>query len=407
MTSEATGLTTRAEAQDTFVALLTTPFVSARVASARFAAVLQHRAQLTEWTGRLAYRLVIAGSVARMHRDPAGPQRTAAPAMGAPPSRRALTLVALTAAACEDADMTTTVQALSDEVRAISAGPGARVMPYNPDRRTERQAFLRGVNQLAGLGILLRRTTDEALLRQWEEDGTGVGAGFEVDRDALLQFTDPHTVALALRQPELDEDDEDSSDGQQSTPSMRTATRSQRMLRTLVEDTALLYADLHPEDAEYARGQRSWLAGHASDMTGGTVEIRAEGMLLRLPPDRPASFAATVPFPAATAIPWFALKMLEAVVTGRSPDGDGRIPLTPDEVETAAERVYTGSFGALTNDLKKSPLVMLAAVEPVLTEAGLIRVSDAGWTVLPVAGRYRDPKAVWEPTLEDMAHDDA
>jgi uncharacterized protein (TIGR02678 family) len=407
MTSEATGLTTRAEAQDTFVALLTTPFVSARVAPARFAAVLQHRAQLTEWTGRLAYRLVIAGSVARLHRDPAGPQRTAAPAIGAPPSRRALTLMALTAAACEDADMTTTVQALSDEVRAISAAPGARVMPYNPDRRTERQAFLRGVNQLAGLGILLRRTTDEALLRQWEEDGTGVGAGFEVDRDALLQFTDPHTVALALRQPEVDEGDDDGNDGLKSTSGTRTATRSQRMLRTLVEDTALLYADLHPEDAEYARGQRSWLAGHASDMTGGTVEIREEGMLLRLPPDRPASAAATVPFPAATATPWFALKMLEAVVTGRSPDNDGRIPLTPDEVETAAERVYTGNFGALTNDLKKSPLVMLAAVEPVLTEAGLVRVSDAGWTVLPVAGRYRDPKAVWEPTLEDMTHDDA
>jgi uncharacterized protein (TIGR02678 family) len=407
MMSEAAGLTTRADAQDTFIALLTTPFVSARVAPARFAAVLQHRAQLTEWTGRLAYRLVIAGSVARLHRDPAGPQRTAAPATGAPPSRRALTLLALTAAASEDADMTTTVQALSDEVRAISAGPGARVMPYNPDRRTERQAFLRGVNQLAGQGILLRRTTDEALLRQWEEDGTGVGAGFEVDRDALLQFTDPHTVALALRQPEVDEDDEDSSDGPQRTPGMRTATRSQRMLRTLVEDTALLYADLHPEDAEYARGQRSWLAGHVSDMTGGTVEIREEGMLLRLPPDRPASVAATVPFPAATATPWFALKMLEAVVTGRSPDGDGRIPLTPDEVETAAERVYTGNFGALTNDLKRSPLVMLATVEPVLTEAGLVRVSDTGWTVLPVAGRYRDPKAVWEPTLEDMTHDDA
>jgi uncharacterized protein (TIGR02678 family) len=407
MTFEATGLTTRAEAQDTFIALLTTPFVSVRVAPARFAAVLQHRAQLTEWTGRLAYRLVIAGSVARLHRDPAGPQRTAAPAIGAPPSRRALTLVALTAAACEDADMTTTVQALSDEVRAISAGRGARVMPYNPDRRTERQAFLRGVNQLSALGILLRRTTDEALLRQWEEDGTGVGAGFEVDREALLQFTDPHTVALALRPPQVDEDDEDSGDGLQSTSGPRTATRSQRMLRTLVEDTALLYADLHPEDAEYAQGQRSWLAGHASDMTGGRVEIREEGMLLRLPPDRPASAAAIVPFPAATATPWFALKMLEAVVTGRSPDDDGRIPLTPEEVETAAERVYTGNFGALTNDLKKSPLVMLAAVEPVLTEAGLVRVSDAGWTVLPVAGRYRDPRAVWEPTLEDMTHDDA
>jgi uncharacterized protein (TIGR02678 family) len=404
MTSEATGLTTRAEAQDAFVALLTTPFVSARVAPARFAAILQHRAQLTEWTGRLAYRLVIAGSVARLHRDPVGPQRTAAPAAGAPPSRRALVLMALTAAACEDTNMTTTVQALSDEVRAISAAPGAGLMPYDPDRRTERQAFLRGVNQLAGLGILLRRTTDEALLRQWEEEGTGVGAGFEVDRDALPQFTDPHTVALALRQPEGDAED---NDGPASTPGTRTATRGQRMLRTLVEDIALLYADLDPDDAEYARGQRSWLAGHACDMTGGTAEIREEGILLRLPPDRPSSAAATVPFPAATATPWFALKMLEAVVTGRSPDGAGRILLTPGEVETAAERVYVGSFGALTNDLRKSPLVMLAAVEPVLIEAGLIRVSSAGWSVLPVAGRYRDPKATWEPTLEDITHDDA
>ena len=244
--------------------------------------------------------------------------------------------MALTAAACEDTDMTTTVQALSDEVRAISAAPGARVMPYNPDRRTERQAFLRGVNQLAGLGILLRRTADEELLRQWEEDGTGVGAGFEVDRDALLQFTDPHTVALALRQFKVDnEDDDGDNEGLRSMPGTRTATRSQRILRTLVEDTALLYADLHPDDAEYARGQRSWLAGHACDMTGGTVEMREEGMLLRLPPDRPASAAATVPFPAATATPWFALKMLEAVVTGRSPDDDGRILLTPDEVETS------------------------------------------------------------------------
>lgn len=405
-TSEASGITTRAEAQDTFVALLTTPFVSARVAPALFAAVLRHRSRLTEWTGRLGYRLVIAGNVARLHRDPAGPQRTAAPADGTPPSRRALTLMALTAAACEDADMATTVQALSDEVRAISAAPGARVMPYNPDRRAERQAFLRGVSQLAGLGILLRRTTDEALLRQWEEDGTGVGAGFEVERDALLQFTDPYTVALALGQPEAEEVDE-GSDGLAGAAGTRTATRSQRMLRTLVEDTALLYADLHAEDAEYARAQRSWLAGHASDMTGGSVEMREEGMVLRLPPDRPASAAATVSFPAATAVPWFALKMLELVLTGRTPNGDGRITLTPGQVETAAERVYADNFGALTNELKKSPLTMLGAVTPVLTGAGLIRAGEAGWTVLPVAGRYRDPKAVWEPTLEDSAHDDA
>jgi uncharacterized protein (TIGR02678 family) len=393
----ATGLTTRADAQDVFVGLLTAPLVSARVDAVRFGAVLRHRTLLSEWCARLGYRLVIADAVARLHRDPAGPQRTAAPPAWDPLPRRVLVLTALIAAACEGTDITTTVQVLSDEVRALSASPGARITPYNPDRRPERQAFIRGLDQLAALGILLRRTSDEALLRQWEEDGTGVGGGFEIDQDALLQFTDPHTVGLAFQPPAND------SEGDDGETAVRTATRSQRLLRILVEDTALLYADLHPLDVEYARGQRSWLAGHAADMTGGTVEMRAEGMLLRLPQDRPASATATVQFPAATAAPWFALKMLDAATSGRLPDEVGRITLSRAEVETAAEQVYRDNYGALTKVMKESPAKMLSVAQGVLLGAGLVRQTDVGWVVLPVAARYRDPKAAWEPTLEDFA----
>lgn len=396
MTSSATGLTTHADAQDTFVGLTTSPLLSARLHPAQFSGILRHRARLTDWVGRLGYRLVISGTVARLHRDPAGPQRTAAPPTWDPPSRRTLVLVALIAAACEGGDVTTTVQALSDEVRALSVSPGARITPYDPDRRAERQAFVRGLGQLAGLGILLSRTSDETMLRRWEEDGTGVGAGYEIDRDALLQFTDPYTVELAFR-PDGGISDDDGPSG------TRAATRSQRLLRTLVEDTALLYADLHPVDAEYARGQRSWLAGHAADMTGGTVEIREEGMLLRLPEDRPASAAAAVAFPVATAPSWFALKMLEAATSGRSADEAGTLTLTRTAVETIAERVYVDNFGALTITLKESPARMLVVVEQVLAGVGLIRVTGEGWKVLPVAARYRDPRAVWEPTLEDLA----
>jgi uncharacterized protein (TIGR02678 family) len=390
------GLTTRADAQDAFVGLLTAPLVSARVDAARFGAVLRHRALLSEWCARLGYRLVITGAVARLHRDPTGPQRTAAPPAWDPPPRRVLVLTALIAAACEGTDITTTVQILSDEVRALSASPGARITPYNPDRRPERQAFIRGLEQLTALGVLLRRTSDEALLRQWEEDGTGVGGGFEIDQDALLQFADPHTVELAF-QPLAEEGA--SEDGATTD---RTATRSQRLLRTLVEDTALLYCDLHPLDAEYARGQRSWLAGHAADMTGGTVEMRAEGMLLRLPADRPATAAATAQFPAATAAPWFALKILDATTSGRLPGESGTITLTRAEAETTAERVFLDNHGALTKVMKESPARMLHVAQQVLLGAGLIRETDTGWVVLPVAARYRDPKAVWEPTLDDM-----
>jgi uncharacterized protein (TIGR02678 family) len=236
----------RAQAQEAFVGLLATPLLAARIQPALFAGILRHRALVSDWVARLGYRLVITGSVARLHRDPAGPARTAAPPPWDPPARRDLVLLALTAAACEDTDSSTTVQELSDEVRAISAS--TRISAYDPDRRPERQAFVRGLGRLGELGILIRRTSDEALLRQWEEDGTGVGAGFEVDRDALLQFTDPYTVERALEasQPAASEDDEDQTS--------RIHTRSQRLLRILVEDTALLFADLHPLDAEYARG---------------------------------------------------------------------------------------------------------------------------------------------------------
>ncbi len=382
----------RAQAQEAFVGLLAVPLLAARIQPTLFAGVLRHRAIVSDWAGRLGYRLVITGSVVRLHRDPAGPARTAAPPPWDPPARRDLILLALAAAACEDTDATTTVQELSDEVRALSAG--TRVSAYDPNRRAERQAFVRGLGRLAELGILTRRTSDETLLRQWEDEGTGVGAGFEVDRDALLQFTDPYTVERALAaEPHAGAADDDESS--------RVHTRSQRLLRILVEDTALLYADLHPLDADYARGQRSWLAGQAADMTGGVVEIRVEGMLLRLPEDRPTTSAVTPMFPAATAGRWFALKVLDASAAEGGPDESGRIMLTGVQVDAVVTRVYTGHFRALTKELGESPARLRSVVERILAGLGLIRTSGDGWTILPVAGRYRDPRAVWEPVLEE------
>ena len=252
---------------------------------------------------------------------------------------------------------------------------------------------MRGLGRLTELGILVRRTSDETLLRQWEEDGTGVGAGYEVDRDALLQFTDPYTVERALAVGPAEADDE----------TARVHTRSQRLLRILVEDTALLYADLHPLDAEYARAQRSWLAGQAADMTGGLVEIRAEGMLLRLPEDRPTSSAVTPMFPAPTGARWLALKVLDSSTAEREPDESGRITLTGAQVDAVVARVYTENLRALTKALSESPARLRSAVEPILAGLGLIRAVGHGWCVLPVAGRYRDPKAVWEPTLEEIS----
>ncbi len=52
-------------------------------------------------------------------------------------------------------------------------------------------------------------------------------------------------------------------------------------------------------------------------------------------------------------------------------------------------------------ELKESPARLRSVVERILAGLGLIRTSGDGWTILPVAGRYRDPRAVWEPVLEE------
>ena len=285
------------------------------------------------------------------------------------------------------------MQDLSDEVRALSVSPAASVTPYDPDRRAERQAFVRALAGLTELGILTRRTSDEVLLKQWEDEGTGVGGGFDIDTDSLLQFTDPHTVGLALNRDEgIDADD-----------SARSATRGQRMLRTLVESTALLYADLHPADAEYARTQRSWLASQATDMTGGAVEMRAEGLLLRLRDDSSAAAEATPAFPAASAGSWFALKMLDAAIkTGPAPDDVGRINLSSAAVDAIAAHLHAEHHRALTRALSDSPGRIRVVAEDLLVGLGLLRVEhDDGWILLPTSARYRDSKAVWEPALTD------
>lgn len=85
------------------------------------------------------------------------------------------------------------------------------------------------------------------------------------------------------------------------------------------------------------------------------------------------------------------------------PDDLGRITLADTQVDAIAARVYADHRRALTNALKESPARLRSAVEPILTGLGLIRLTpEGGWVILPVAGRYRNPKAAWEPVQEEL-----
>ncbi|WP_168589085.1 DUF2398 family protein [Saccharopolyspora sp. ASAGF58] len=221
----------------------------------------------------------------------------------------------------------------------------------------------------------------------WEDDGKGIGGGFDINPDALLQFIDPHTVHHVFIA--------DSGDVEE----VRIATRRQRMLRRLLEDTVLLYGDLHPEDADYARAQRSSLVTAVTEMTGGTVEIRAEGMLLRLPEDSPAGLV--VAFPGSRRSSWFALNILDAVIAaGPPPDAVGRVAVASAVVDERIADVAARYAEALTDELRGGVSRLRAAVEPILQSVGLVRINPSReWIVQPIAARYRNPRVSFQPVL--------
>jgi uncharacterized protein (TIGR02678 family) len=379
----------RVEAQTAFVGLLTRPLLSPANDPDLHRLVVRHQRRLAEWASRCGYRLVMVGQVVRLHRTPLDREVAAPPIAPAPP-RRELVLTLCSAAACEESDGTTTVQWISDQVRALTGVPDSALVPYDPDRRIERVLLLRALGRLEWLGVLRRRTRDEEMLRVWEESRVGVGAGYEVDRAALLQVTDPHAVALAL-------DTDDRPFGTADEDGGPDANRPRRLVRWLLETPALLYADLPPSDAEYARNRRSQLAAAVAEMTGGTVETRAEGMVLVLPPERATSAAATVDWPRAATVSWVALLLADAAMRGdRDAVGADGVRSVPSEVIAGlADELHAQRYAALTKDLRGDPLALRDVAERVLVDAGVLRLDDDGsWRLLPAAARYRDPAVV-------------
>ncbi|MGW6021207.1 DUF2398 family protein [Streptomyces sp. NPDC055099] len=370
----------RFEEQSAFVGLLTKSLVTTANDSKLHRLVMRHQRQLTEWFRRLGYRLIIAGQIIRLHRTPhAG--TIAVPYTSQPPKRRELVLALLAAAACEERDTTTTLQAISDQVRVITSLETSPVTAYDPEQGYERSTLLLAVRRLESHGVLVRRTRDEEMLRAWEAARTGIGAGYDIDRAALLQFLDPHTVALALSA---------SAEGEQE---LFAATRWSRMLRILIETPALLYADLNEDDAAYATSMAGRLADAARTMTGGTVEVRAEGLVLILHPDHAWTVDATLDWPKAAAASWVALRICDAAGNIGQRNADGTVWLRAHQVDALASDLHRQHHADLTDYFKQRPERIRPVSEETLRDAGLLHVdNDGNWTLTAAAGRYRDPE---------------
>ncbi|NLT31116.1 MAG: DUF2398 family protein [Propionibacterium sp.] len=358
--------------QAAFTGLLAAPVVAPWLDADHYGLVTRHERDLEKWARRLGYRLQRIDRCVRLRRVPIG----GAPAVprGLPPKRRPLVLALVVAAALEDQrEDSITLQEVSDAVRHGTAA--YELAPYDPTQRAHRSDLVTAVRILAAHGVLEQRTQRSDLLHSWEREGAGIGAGYAIHRDALVLLIDTRDAELAL------------------VPPPRAAeNRGAYLLRILIETQALYPLELSEDDRNYLTGQRHRLIAQAEEMTGGTVEVRSDALVLVLP-GRGNESTLVSSFPDTTAASWVGLALLDEVVAvARPAEIPGRRVCPAATVHVLAEELVRKHRARLTVPLREGGAVAVREkAAETLIDAGLLDVSvDGEWTLLPTAARYRN-----------------
>ena len=336
----------------------------------------RHRSVLTEWFAtRLGYRLVVTDSAARLFRLPLGDAVVTPPRFMAP-SRRVLVLAILAAASAEDAEDVTTTQDLSDRVRALTRHGDVDLALYDPDRFAERQLFVAAVDLLVGAGVLrpIARDADEQR-EGWAHRRDAVGGAYEVERELLLRMVDPAALAAAL-------DERGRRDGGAAPES---AARF-GLMRRLLELPVCLVDDLTPAERGYLTSQRHRVLAWCTEMTGWTVEQRAEGLALIVADESDTD----LPFPRLRAVDFATLMVLDELLARQDHHG----VVDDDQFDRAVTEVRARYPRAMTKELNTDAAVRDRAVE-LLRALDLLRPArSGGWWLSPAAARFRNPRVV-------------
>ncbi|MDE1536131.1 MULTISPECIES: DUF2398 family protein [Actinotignum] len=355
----------RAEKQLAFIGLLCSPVVAPWTNPELTELVRRHLKDLEMWCERLGYRIGHVGECYRLRRTPLDGKNSVP--VGAHPDRGQLLLRLYAAASLEDQQGDSiTLQELSDQVRNSSASRNG--WPYDPDTFAHRRRFIAAVQWLCDQGVL-SRLTDEIRLDTWAREGSGFGAGYRIHRDCLMMLINVDDVDLGL------------------SPVEETDTRRKVIMRALIEQQALYPEQLTDEERAYLYGpQRGRIAALVEEMTGGIVEIRSDVALLSLPQDRNFPGAVHVLFPSSTALDWACLAFIDRLAPGA--EGSWR-RVSRADIERVAADIHA-TFGAkLTKELQESPRVLAEKAEERLRETGLLEAGPEGWSLSPLAARYR------------------
>jgi hypothetical protein len=407
--------------QRAFAGLLARPLVTAASDPELYRAVARHATEVRGAARILGYRLAASGQAFRLVRVPVAGTVIAPPPPPDRPGRRVLALACVVAAACPDLTGPVSLARLSSQVRELTAGAAATVSPYDPGLLAHRRQLAAAASLLEHWGVLRRRPahsgeprpdhlhpdplradgphpdelhpyrprTDEPRTDQpppdetaWIADGTGPGPEYAVDPAALELLTSPDVLTAALSPPV------DPPTGPAQADDGAGASRPVRALRALVETPAVLYAELSEGDAGSLRATRGLRSSEAANLTGGHVEARAEGLALIIN-DEPRS-PLTSDWPGDSPAGWVSLLLADAAGRAGERQPDGTVTLTSGQVDEQASLLHAARHADLDGVLRDDPSAVRAAAERHLAPLGLVRVGpDGGWTLSPVAGRYR------------------
>ncbi len=382
----------RDERQRALRALLARPLILPEMQA--FPLVRRHAAWLSEWLGRYPrWAFLVTPEFARVRKtagdvtDGTRPARD--PKSEAPFSRRRYVLLCLLLAVLERSDRQTTLGRLVERLLAELAeaeGLGAFALESRDDRRD----LVQVVRLLLDLGVLRRVVGDEdAFVDDRSRDV--LYDVFHRRGATLLDVRVPPSLVADV--PPAERVAAITALVAPDTAEGRNLALRTRLVRRLLDDPVLYYADLDPEERAYFAKQRPHVVGPLVDATGLVEEARAEGIAL-VDPDGELS---DVALPEEGIEGHLALLVAEWLVAQRT----ATRAAVAAHVRTLAE-THTG-WSKRVREPGADELFGALAVDRLLA-LGLVRLEGDTLRALPALARYRvlappPPAAPAQPSL--------
>jgi uncharacterized protein (TIGR02678 family) len=361
--------------------LLASPFLADDSADPEtFALVRRHDRWLKIWFGeQMGYRLVVDTELARLHKRPApGARRRALlTRSGAPFSPRHYALGCLVLAALERMEIQTTLSDLAAQVKVL-AGSEEGVRDFDLDRYAERLAFVEAVRWLVDLSVLRLADGDESSFVEGRGD-----ALYDVHGRRLTQLlAAPVPPALAAGPEEL------AAETYPATEEGANRRLRHRLMRRLVEEPVLYFADLEPAELAYLTSQRHYLSRQVAEATGMVVEVRKEGLAAIDPEERLSDLA----FPSSGTVSHAALLLGEELAARARRDG-GLEAIPRRDLASLLEDLLVRYGRFWSQRYKEDPDRLLDEALLRLELMGLADLRPEGVVARPAVARLR-PAAV-------------